>query len=682
MSLKKLTFFLGFVFLVSISFLFLYRLDQKLMKIYFSLESQVIKDRYGKEIFIKPNSRGYYCRFLEEVPERFKKLLLAKEDKYFYYHLGFNPKSIGESILAKFGIGSRKGSSTISQQLVKILLGNEFQRNFRNKIIESFYTLSLEIFHDKEEILKMYVNSIYFGNQIQGLREASRCYFGVLPELLNDGQILQLLSTIHSPTETNPAKIKNQEVTLLLAKKFQLNPVEFVPLEKIKENLKKYFQFSDSSFEIQFFLKEKQEKEIQLTLDEELNEKIREILKRNIEILRQKQVKNGAAIVIKLPENEVLALIGSPNPKSFESGYQINMLQKPRPIGSTIKPFIYLKAFEKGLRPYTLVEDREYKYLTALGFPLYPKNFDYKYRGEVTLHYALSNSLNVPAVKVLEYVGLENFYNFLEKDLGFKPIQEWEKYQLGIALGGLEMSLIDLAKYYTIFPNNGVLKNLKFFKNENSSQKQISEQKYIQLVNKILQDRKTGIDQFRLKSDLNLFQENYALKTGTSRDFCDSWIVGFTPDFLVGVWVGNHDATPMDNVSGQIGAGKIWSEIMELMLNSKYNKKTSFNFAYLREFYKDGTIEYGLAGDDFDKIQNALKEESLILNPHDGDNFLLEEDTKIILRAKEPVVWFINEEILEGKENIFVPKNPGYFEIKAKSLRNGKEEKIKIFVTK
>jgi penicillin-binding protein 1C len=115
------------------------------------------------------------------------------------------------------------------------------------------------------------------------------------------------------------------------------------------------------------------------------------------------------------------------------------MASSPRPIGSTVKPFIYLKAFEKGLRPYTLADDREYRYPIGTGFPLYPKNYDYTYHGIVTLHEALSNSYNVPAVKTLEYIGTDNFANFLRTDLNFKPIQPLENYALGIALGELEM---------------------------------------------------------------------------------------------------------------------------------------------------------------------------------------------------------------------------------------------------
>lgn len=668
--LSLFLFLLGFL-------LFSYHLQRELLMVYNRGESVKILDREGKKIALLPNQKGHFAQYLDAIPPKFKELLLKKEDKYFYYHFGFNPWSISQAALRYLGIGNRKASSTISQQLVKILLGKEFERNLKNKIIESFYTLALEIFQSKEEILKMYVNSVYFGNQTQGLAEASQLYFGISPDLLTDGQIFQLLATIHSPTETNPAKPKNKEISLSLAHRLNLNDKDLLITnpEEVKKNIKNYSHFNESYFEIQSLINDFPEN--QLTLDGELNEKIRKIVQRNIEELKQKNVKQAAVIVIKLPENEILALIGSPDPKSSEEGYQINMLKEPRPIGSTIKPFIYLKAFEKGLRPYTLVDDREYKYITAIGFPLYPKNFDYKYRGEVNLHYALSNSLNVPSVKVLEYIGLENFYNFLEKDLEFKSIQPLDNYQLGIALGALEMNLWDLAKYFTIFPNNGILKELEIFKDgKENFEKEIAKPEYVQLVNKILNDRKTGIEQFGLVSELNLFQENYALKTGTSRDFHDSWVVGFTPDFLVGVWVGNADNTPTEAVSGQIGAGQIWAEIMELLFHSQYNKKTPFNFNLIKEFYRGKNIEYGLADDNYEKILNILKEKdlTLILSPHPDDVFLLEENTKIILKAKGVVKWFVNEEFLsQGEKAVFIPQKPGQYQIKAEGFDDVEE---------
>ena len=226
----------------------------------------------------------------------------------------------------------------------------------------------------------MYVNSIYLGNQAQGLAEASRLYFNLSPELLSDGQILQLLATISSPAEHNPAKPKNKKIALVLAKALDLNSQKLIIEDhlSIKENMKKHLRSSKSCFELQNLISDSPKLQ-QVTIDEELTEKIREVVKRNIEELQAKNAKNAGVVVIKLPENEILSLIGSPDPEYPEDGYQINMLEKPRAVGSTIKPFIYLKAFEKGLRPYTLVEDREYKYTTAIGFPLYPKNFDLKY---------------------------------------------------------------------------------------------------------------------------------------------------------------------------------------------------------------------------------------------------------------------------------------------------------------
>ena len=175
-----------------------------------------------------------------------------------------------------------------------------------------------------------------------------------------------------------------------------------------------------------------------LTLDSDLSQKVRDILKRDLASPSLSTAENGAVVIIKLPENEILSIVGSPDPKSQDEGMQLNMAIKPRAIGSTSKPFIYMNAFEEGARPFSLVDDTEIKYQLATGFDFFPKNFDGQYRGLVTLHQALDNSLNIPSVQVLEYVGLQHFYNFLYDDMGFTPLQPLENYELGIALGGLE----------------------------------------------------------------------------------------------------------------------------------------------------------------------------------------------------------------------------------------------------
>jgi membrane carboxypeptidase/penicillin-binding protein PbpC len=365
------------------------------------------------------------------------------------------------------------------------------------------------------------------------------------------------------------------------------------------------------------------------------------------------------------------------------------MAVRPRSIGSTIKPFIYFKGFEKGLRPYTRVEDREYKYIIDSGFAFYPKNYDYEYRGEVDLHYALANSLNVPTVKVLEYFGLEDFYSFLSDDLSFTPVQPLPNYQLGIALGELEMDLLSLSYYFSILANSGYLQPLEICQSGDCSfpvlanldvDKKIVDEKYIQLVNKILSDRQTGVEQFGIRSDLNLLFGNYAVKTGTSREFHDSWTIGYTPDFIVGVWVGNSDERPMNNVSGSAGAGRIWQEAMNLLYNSEHNHRNSFDFSKIKEFSIDGNLVFGLLEDDFTDAYSKLLGNNLMLEPHDGDVFLLEKNTQILLKARSTVSWLINGAPLAGgEEAIFYPQVAGRYEIKAVSP-NGVEEIISIII--
>lgn len=667
-------------------------LANDLKKRYAAGESRIVYDRNQKQIAILPNPQGHYAKYTDFLSPRLKELLIKKEDKLFFWHLGINPWSIGQNALSYIGLSNRNGSSTITQQVAKTLLQNENSRSPRNIIMEALYAFSLELHTSKKEILIMYANSAYFGNHAQGISEASQLYFGTDPNALSDGQMLQLLSTLNQPAYRNPSNPVNTEFAFGLADRTKTNreSLYLVPAKEVKENMQSYSRRDSSYFELSSFAKNSPPLSCQTTLDIELTKKIREIASRNIEELWLKNAKHAAIIVIKIPENEIIALVGSPDPYDTAPGYQINMAKEPRQIGSTVKPFIYLKAFEQGLRPYSLVDDREYKYITALGFPLYPKNFDYQYRGEVSLHYALSNSLNVPAVKTLEYVGLENFYGFLRNDLEFTPVQAFENYQLGIALGTLEMSLLDLSNYFTLFANHGKLKPAKLFYDKNCSTfsgspdatKQIAKEPYIQLVNKILNDRKTGIEQFGLKSDLNLFQNNYALKTGTSRDFRDSWIVGYTPDFLVGVWVGNADLTPTESLSGQTGAGRIWAEAMELLFHSPYNKKTPFSFDLVEEFENDSTLEFGLKNDNYEKQRLLLKQQdsSLVLSPHNGDRFILSETKTIQFKGNRSLQWTVNGSFLgAGNETTFTPQTSGTYTISTRDDQ-GNTEEIVIFI--
>ncbi len=661
------------IFGLFVFFMFLYAAKEQLMRNYAALESASIKDRNGIVLTLGQNSKAQYGQYEETIPSRVKELLVRKEDRFFYIHPGINPLSTVRAAFRYISGHRVGGASTITQQLVKNLLNHEQSRSMENKLVEIFYAFALEIFTSKEQILSMYANTVYMGNRIQGLNDASRLYFGKELADLDDTKISMLLSTLSSPSIQNPWRDENARVSRNLALR---EGVTFDP--KAARISAAHTYAPPQNFELTS-MHETCARTCTTTLDATLSENLRKILMKNVLDGWSRGAHNGAIIVIKLPENELLAIIGTPEIRGMQAGQQINMALEPRPIGSTAKPFIYLAGFERGLRPYTLVDDREYKFPTASGFPLYPKNYDGTYHGWITLHSALSNSLNVPTVKTLQFIGLSNFYDFLEHRLNFKPLKDLDSYQYGIALGGLEMDPLTLAHLLTIFPLDGILKPLRLFSERAeggemiptpmssiTEVKKIAEPEYIELVSRILNDRATGVEQFGLAGNLNLFQNNYAVKTGTSRDYHDSWTVGYTPDFLVVTWLGNAENTALKQVSGQSGAGSIWNESMQLMLNSEYNKKTPLSFKKTRDFVIQNSIDFGLPDDVVAEHQHLLKDDALIISPQEGDTFLFAARTVIPLISQQSVRWYVNDQSIgEGARVSFYPSSTGDYIIKA-----------------
>ena len=649
--------------------------------------SVVIYDRYAVPLSIKENNRGHYTEKVKVLPEDFKKVLIQKEDRFFYYHPGINPFSTARALISYIKNGDAGGASTITQQLAKNLLGTETKRTLGNKLIETFYAVSLEIFTSKETILHMYANTVYLGNQVQGFGTASYAYFDTPLENTTHSQQLALLATLSYPSSRNPWEEDN--VLFSESLNSRITPREtFIP----PSTTDGYSFQSDTYFELRTAGITCVDT-CTTTVDDDLVRSIRSILARHIEAGWNDNVRNGAVIVIDTSNSALLAMVGSKNPNDASLGNQINMAIEPRPIGSTVKPFIYAKGFMEGLRPYSLVEDREYKYPVATGFSIYPKNYDGQYHGEMTLHKALSNSLNVPSVKVLEYIGLENFYAFLSDQMKFQPVQDYDSYQYGIALGGLEMDLLTLSHYFTLFPEKGILKPLKVLQNSDENfnlppqssiteKTTVAEETSVELVHAIISDRLTGVNQFGLESNLNLQTTEYAVKTGTSRDFHDSWVIGYTPDFVVGVWLGNSENEPLKHVSGQSGAGAIWHDVMEHLLATPYNHNQHFTPSHITRFPINSSDEWGVRGDVIEEHQNLLLTDNLILSLHEGDTFELTDTVAIPLNARTTVTWSINGEVLStAKETYFNPHEKGTYFISAYDSVTGKKESLSFTVT-
>ncbi len=646
-----------------------------------------MRDRNGEPLAVLENNRGHRMLEITSLPPLFEELLLDKEDSYYYWHFGINPI---RTIIAVWQHCTGKpvsGASTITQQLAKNLLGNETSRTWSHKLYELLYAIGLEAVYSKEEILIWYANTVYLGNQSQGFETAAQMYFNTSLAEATESQYIALLASLSRPNVYNPWKPAHVAHSEYVAHVLRGPSYTYFYPSVSSE----YSFYSPSYFEIRTS-NITCSTNCNLTVDGALTEKIRNIVQRITTHESERGARHAAVVVIDPKNSTVLALVGSPDPKSDTAGNQINMTREPRPIGSTVKPLLYLKGFMEGLRPYTLVDDREYKYGIATGFSLYPKNYDGQYNGEVTLNYALSNSLNTPSVRVLEYIGLPEFYTFLDQDLKFLPIREYDSYQYGIALGGLDMDLTTLTHYMTVFPRLGTIAPLSIGDNSVTAPnltpqshilttRTISSDAEAGLVHAILSDRQTGAAQFGITSNLSLPFTGYGVKTGTSRDYHDSWVVGYTNEYVVGVWLGNTENEALAQVSGQSGAGAIWKDVMNLM--HEYSATdTSINLPKEVTLLPFGTtLEWGLDSDDTSKHRTLLKETSLIVSPHSDDTFAYLAEGAIPLRASEPVQWsYLNQTLGTGDEISFHPPQPGEYVLSATS-ESGETATVRFLVT-
>src|SRR3989338_1293110 len=653
--------------------------------------SKQVLDQNGDILQRLPNQKGHFMT-IGSSTERVRELIIRKEDRFFYKHPGINPGSIIRSLFHKLMYGDHTGGSTITQQLVKNLLGHENERSVANKFAEVFYALAIELYTPKEEILTMYLSSAYFGNQIEGIEGGAQYYFGKSTALLTDGEIVRLIALLSAPS-FQPGSAGNTVRATNLGRR--LNVTDIAAYTSIPRSLRE--QRKDPAlFEIASLSAFTEcGNTCTLSIDRELTATIRAIVSNRLGTKQFASVGNAAVVVIKLgseeESNKLLALVGTPDPYSAIDGNQINMALAPRPIGSTWKPFIYGEAIEAGARPYSIIDDTEYRYEIGTGYAFYPKNYDGIYRGDVTLHYALSNSLNVPAVRALQFDGIDRFGSFMKNTLGFIPRQSFDTYQLSVALGGLEMNPLLLAHYFTVFPRNGVLAPLELIKGipveipmstSVGSVKQILRATTTALINKMLSDRLMGVEQFGLESNLDLPFTNYAVKTGTSYDYHDSWTVGYTPDTVVVVWIGNSDNKPMDLLTGSRGAGRIWSDVMTLLKARGDITQQPFDANAIVDAETQEGRSFGLPGDDVEYSRLIMRGNEVILEPHDRDVLLYQPGMSIPLRAKRALSWSIDGKVLgEGEKVFWSPDGPGEYVVSARESEGSLVDTLRIRVT-
>jgi penicillin-binding protein 1C len=524
----------------------------------------------------------------DSIPDKFKTCILHFEDEYFYKHPGFNPVSVLRALKGNLSSGYvKRGGSTITQQVIRLSRKGQ-ARTYTEKIKEIILATRLEFRLSKDEILNLYASYAPFGGNVVGIDAASWRYFNRDASNLSWAESATLAVLPNAPSLIYPGK--NQKRLLhkrnrLLKKLFENGLFDKLTYElSIAEGLpqKPYPLPQIAPHLLQKVARKNKGDRIKTTINMSLQEQTNTIVKQHYNLLKQNEIYNISVLVLDISSREVLTYVGnSPTDKAHQKS--VDIIDKPRSTGSILKPFLYASMLDAGdLLPNTLVADIP----TQFG-SYQPENFNNSYDGAVHANEALSRSLNVPAVRMLQDFGLDRFYHYLKqlqlKDLKFNA----NHYGLSLALGGAESNLWDLCKSYAAMAST-----LNHF-NDNSSQ--YFKNEFIQPIYNststidfgILNDEKTVFDAAsiyltfesmkqvnRPESDeswefYNSSQE-IAWKTGTSFGFRDAWAIGTTKDYVVGVWVGNADGEGRPGLIGVQTAAPILFDVFDILPKSDW----------------------------------------------------------------------------------------------------------------
>ncbi len=555
-----------------------------------------IYDRNGVLLYeiLQPDEGKKNFLPFEKIPETFIQATLAAEDNNYYSHFGIDVWAVLRAVwLNAKNQEIVSGGSTITQQVVRNLLGTDRERTWQNKLIESLYAIRLNQISGKEQILERYLNTVYYGNLTYGAEAASLGYFGKHLYDLDTAEMSLLAGIPQNPSRYNPltnleeSQKRQKEVVERMVKNNWLDATtaqtaleEGVKLSRVRTT-KKAPHFIDYLLDE---LEKKLGKEklfyggltITTTLDVYLNDEVERIIRRNLERVADKKAGNGAVLVIN-QQGEIVTMVGSKDFYDDSIDGQVNVTLRLRQPGSTLKPITYAAALQKGWTNATTITDLPVKFMTEEGTPYTPKNFDQQFHGLVTVRDALANSYNIPAVKALQYAGTGAVLR-LAREMGMSSLdKDGDFYGLALTLGDGEVRLFDLVTAFSVFANAGkkiASKNILKIIDENgktidladaeTDEKTVLSPQLSYLITSILSDNGARVPSFGADSALNI--PNIAAKTGTSRNFRDNWVVGYSPRFTAGVWVGNNDGSSMINISGVEGAGPIFHDtVMELV---------------------------------------------------------------------------------------------------------------------
>jgi len=570
-----------------------------------------IFDRKGNllyEIYAEQNRTLVH---LSDIPVFLRQATISIEDKDFYRHQGVNPvggilRAAKETILRQ----KLQGGSTITQQLVKTALLSS-ERTLTRKVKEMILAFWTEKLYSKDQILELYLNQVPYGGTAWGIEAASETYFGKKVKDLNLSESALLAGlpaapTLYSPFGAHPdlAKKRQEDVLKRMVEDGYITKSD----EEEAKNGELKYRSQKTDIKAPHFVMYVKEKlvekygetmvekgglQVTTTLDLPLQEMAQNTTSSEITKLKNLKVGNGATLITRPPTGEILAMVGSTDYFATTSG-NFNVTTSERQPGSAFKPINYAVGLEtKKITPATLFIDNPTCFSVFGQKPYCPANYDGKFHGPVQMRFALGNSFNIPAVKMMAINGVETVIASASA-MGISTLKDPSRYGLSLTLGGGEVTMIDMAKAFAVFANSGVKRELttllkvtdkngkvlEEFKDPNFTPDvklplnypsillingpNVLSSETAFLISHILLDNNARSQSFGPSSFLTIPNRAVSVKTGTTDDKRDNWTIGFTPNFLVAVWVGNNDNTPMHPylTSGITGAAPIWNKIM------------------------------------------------------------------------------------------------------------------------
>ena len=533
---------------------------------------------------------------LDQISDNAEKALIAAEDKNFYEHSGFSIVGIIGALYANLlsGDATGYGGSTLTQQLAKNTLLSSNQ-TFLRKYQELTIALAIEQTYSKDEILDLYLNSVYYGEGAFGIQAAAETYFGKSAADLTLAESTMLIGLLpapsaYSPISGNPEYAKERQSTVL-ARMVDNKVITLAEADAAKAEVLAYAEQGEgvngtAPHFAEMVLDELYEEygeefvtrsgfRVTTTLDASLQKSASESVDRQIGFIQQNGGSNASVVAIDPTTGAIRALVGSADYDNTDFG-KVNMAITARQPGSSIKPLYYTEAMQRNIiTPGTILKDEP----TNFG-GYQPLNADRGYRGSVTVRSAISQSLNIPSVKVMEQLGVDNSVSALKR-LGVSTIDDSTDYGLSLALGSAEAKLTDMTNAYAAFANGGgqydptTITEIddkygkQVFKQNIQSADQVMGEGASFLISDILNDENARAPIFG--SSLNTNGYDVAVKTGTTDEARDAWTIGYAKQLAVGVWVGNNDNTPMNN-GGSSMAGPIWRNTMLAGLKGQANQ--------------------------------------------------------------------------------------------------------------